>query len=73
MPQPAAKGAITPFGSHSSKLARVNRPERTSGREKKIATSGMPKEVREKADQELRRLEAMPPVSAEATVSRNYI
>jgi ATP-dependent Lon protease len=40
---------------------------------KKIATSGMPKEVREKVDQELRRLEAMPPVSAEATVSRNYI
>lgn len=40
---------------------------------KKIASSGMPKEVREKADQELRRLEAMPPVSAEATVSRNYI
>ncbi len=40
---------------------------------KKIAASGMSKEVREKAEQELRRLEAMPPVSAEATVSRNYI
>jgi len=33
----------------------------------------MPKDVREKAETELRRLEAMPPVSAEATVSRNYI
>ncbi len=39
----------------------------------KIADCGMPKEVKEKADQELKRLEAMPPVSAEATVSRNYI
>ncbi len=40
---------------------------------KKISSSGMPKEVLEKAETELRRLEAMPPVSAEATVSRNYI
>ncbi|HVR28653.1 MAG TPA: endopeptidase La [Thermoanaerobaculia bacterium] len=39
----------------------------------KIEKLGLPKEVREKADQELKRLEAMPPVSAEATVSRNYI
>ncbi len=39
----------------------------------KIDKAGLPKEVREKADQELKRLEAMPPVSAEATVSRNYI
>ena len=33
----------------------------------------MPSEVAEKAIQELKRLEAMPPTSAEATVSRNYL
>ncbi len=38
-----------------------------------IEECGLPKEVKEKAEQELKRLEAMPPVSAEATVSRNYI
>jgi ATP-dependent Lon protease len=40
---------------------------------KKIETSKMPKDVEEKAVQELKRLEAMPPMSAEATVSRNYL
>ncbi|MCC6132939.1 MAG: endopeptidase La [Acidobacteria bacterium] len=39
----------------------------------KIEKAGMPKEVKEKAMAELKRLEAMPNVSAEATVSRNYI
>jgi ATP-dependent Lon protease len=40
---------------------------------KKIEQAKMPKDVEEKANQELKRLEAMPPMSAEATVSRNYI
>ncbi|HKB70378.1 MAG TPA: endopeptidase La [Thermoanaerobaculia bacterium] len=40
---------------------------------KKIEDAEMPKEVAEKAMAELKRLEAMPGVSAEATVSRNYI
>ena len=33
----------------------------------------MPKDVFEKATQELKKLEAMPPMSAESTVSRNYL
>jgi ATP-dependent Lon protease len=40
---------------------------------KKIDTAGMSKEVHEKALQELKRLELMPPMSAESTVSRNYL
>jgi ATP-dependent Lon protease len=40
---------------------------------KKIESAKMPKDVEEKAVQELKRLEAMPPMSAEATVSRNYL
>ncbi|MGB9067727.1 MAG: endopeptidase La [Candidatus Acidiferrales bacterium] len=40
---------------------------------KKIEASGMPEGPMEKAMQELKRLEMMPPMSAESTVSRNYL
>jgi len=40
---------------------------------KKIDGAGMPRETHEKALQELKKLEAMPPMSAESTVSRNYL
>ena len=40
---------------------------------KKIEIAGMSKDVLEKAITELKKLEAMPPMSAESTVSRNYI
>jgi ATP-dependent Lon protease len=41
--------------------------------EQKIARAGMPKEAREKATSELNKLKMMSPMSAEATVVRNYI
>jgi ATP-dependent Lon protease len=40
---------------------------------KKIEKAGMSKEAREKADAELKKLKLMSPMSAEATVVRNYI
>ena len=40
---------------------------------KRIETSGMSAEAAEKATQELKRLENMPPMSAESTVSRDYL
>jgi ATP-dependent Lon protease len=41
--------------------------------EKRIKAAGMPKEAREKANSELAKLKLMSPMSAEATVVRNYI
>ena len=41
--------------------------------EQKISKAGMPKEAREKAAAELNKLKMMSPMSAEATVVRNYI
>jgi ATP-dependent Lon protease len=40
---------------------------------KKIELARMSKDAEDKALQELKRLESMPPMSAEATVSRNYL
>ena len=41
--------------------------------EKKIVAAKMPKEARKKADGELKKLKLMSPMSAEATVVRNYV
>ncbi|MDX1644734.1 MAG: LON peptidase substrate-binding domain-containing protein, partial [Thermoanaerobaculia bacterium] len=50
-----------------------DRADEVAELKERIEEAGLPKEVKEKVEQELSRLEAMPPVSAEATVSRNYI
>ncbi|MGH1358388.1 MAG: endopeptidase La [Burkholderiaceae bacterium] len=41
--------------------------------EKKVVAARMPREARKKADAELKKLKLMSPMSAEATVVRNYI
>ncbi|NOT12773.1 MAG: endopeptidase La [Methylococcaceae bacterium] len=48
-------------------------PNEVEELENKIESAGMPKEARTKADAELNKLKLMSPMSAEATVVRNYI
>ncbi len=54
-------------------LGRGDREEEFEGLREKINAAGMPAPAQEKALAELRRLEAMPAVSAEATVARTYL
>jgi ATP-dependent Lon protease len=48
-------------------------PNEAEDLQKKIDDAGMPKEAKEKAQAELNKLKMMSPMSAEATVVRNYI
>jgi len=48
-------------------------PNELADLEKKIEEAGMPKEAKEKATSELNKLKLMSPMSAEATVVRNYV
>ncbi|MCC5862221.1 MAG: endopeptidase La [Gammaproteobacteria bacterium] len=48
-------------------------PNEIADLENRIEAAGMPKEAREKATSELNKLKMMSPMSAEATVVRNYI
>jgi len=48
-------------------------PNENDELQQKIEKAGMTKEAREKADAELKKLQMMSPMSAEATVVRNYI
>ena len=57
----------------NDELGRTDSREEYEELAKKIDAAGMPKEVKEKALSELKRLEGMAAMSAESTVSRNYI
>ncbi len=57
----------------NEELGRGNAQEELAELKKQIEASDLSDEAREKALGELKRLEGMPPVSAEAGVSRNYI
>jgi ATP-dependent Lon protease len=48
-------------------------PNEIADLEDKIKKAGMPKDAREKANSELNKLKLMSPMSAEATVVRNYV
>jgi ATP-dependent Lon protease len=57
----------------NEELGRNDNQEEMQGLKEKVDESGMTEEAKEKALIEIRRLEGMPPVSAEAGVSRNYV
>lgn len=50
-----------------------DQPNEIEELKQKVAKANMPKDAEEKAYKEIERLESMPPMSAEATVCRNYL
>jgi len=54
-------------------VRKEDQPNEIEELRKKVEQSKMPKEAEDKAIKEIERLEAMPPMSAEATVCRNYL
>ena len=77
----APKGARSPKEQYLSEKMKSlqkerqkeERPSEFDELKERIEKAKMTKEALEKARQELKRLEGMPPMSAEATVSRNYL
>ena len=68
--QPAGQKAFPP-GSPGGR--KEDQPNEIEELRQKVAKAKMPPDAEEKAYKEIERLESMPPMSAEATVSRNYL
>ncbi len=71
MKEPAAgqKG----YPPRPSGYRKEDQPNEIEELRQRVAKAKMPADAEEKAYKEIERLEAMPPMSAEATVSRNYL
>jgi len=70
----------SPFRDPSQKVfptglgyKKEDQPNEIEELKQKVVEAKMPKDAEDKAYKEIERLEAMPPMSAEATVSRNYL
>ncbi|MDT8272162.1 MAG: endopeptidase La [Desulfomonilia bacterium] len=59
--------------SQTQKIAMENLEDEISTLEKQLTEKNMPAQARDKAMIELKRMRLMPPMSAEATVIRNYV
>src|SRR5512137_1843698 len=62
-----------PFPPGAPGGRKEDQPNEIEELRQKVAKAKMPADAEEKAYKEIERLEAMPPMSAEATVSRNYL
>jgi ATP-dependent Lon protease len=69
--QPAGPKGGFPPGSPN--FRKEDQPNEVEELRQKVAKAKMPPDAEEKAYKEIERLESMPPMSAEATVSRNYL
>ena len=67
---PGQKGGFPPG---SPNFRKEDQPNEVEELRQKVAKAKMPHDAEEKAYKEIERLESMPPMSAEATVSRNYL
>ena len=61
------------FPPRAPNFRKEDQPNEIEELRQKVAKAKMPGDAEEKAYKEIERLEAMPPMSAEATVSRNYL
>jgi ATP-dependent Lon protease len=70
---PGKDSRQTVFPSGASFARKEDQPNEIEELRQKVKKAGMPPDAQEKANKEIERLETMPPMSAEATVCRNYL